>query len=103
MAVHPHDPVQIETALRKANRIRTERSQLKHDLKTGRESPFGYIIAPPEFIQTMKVYDLVSSIKNVGPITANQIMAKYRFSPNKKMGDLTERQRKELADRFRYV
>jgi len=96
--VDAHD--QRMEALQRANKVRTKRAQLKVDIKEGRESVFGYLMAPPEYILTMKVWDLCLAKNKVGRVKANKVFVQMRISPSKTVGDLTLRQRQELAQIF---
>lgn len=87
-------------ALKNANKIRTKRAKLKEDIKAGRESVFGHLMAPPEYIQTMKVWDLCLAKPKFGPKKVNKIFVAMRISPSKTVGGLTLRQRQELAQLF---
>ena len=84
-------------ALERANSVRIRRSQLKRDVKAGRVSVIALLADPPEFIETMKVYDLLLAVPMVATVKANQIVTRCRISPSKTVGGLSERQRDELA------
>ena len=84
-------------ALERANTIRTKRSVLKRDIKAGRVSVIALLADPPEFIETMKVYDLLLAVPMVATVKANQIVTRCRISPSKTVGGLSVRQRAELA------
>ena len=84
-------------ALERANSVRTRRSQLKRDVKAGRVSVIDLLTDPPEFIETMKVYDLLLAVPMVATVKANQIVTRCRISPSKTIGGLSERQRDELT------
>lgn len=83
-------------ALANANRIRSERAQLKRDMKAGRRTATELIAAPPEFTDTMKVFDLLVAAPKVGRVKANKWLSRGRISPSKTVGGLSERQRLEL-------
>lgn len=103
---HPHYWVPARThqqrldALKEANRIRTQRAQLKVDIKEGRADVFGYLMAPPEFILTMKAWDLCLAKPKYGPTKVNKIFVQQRISPSRTVGALSLRQRQELARAF---
>jgi len=82
-------------ALARANEIRSQRAQLKRDLKAGRHSIHQMLLDPPEFLETAKVFDMRSCSpsrdRTWGPLTH------CRISPSKTIGDLSERQRAELV------
>lgn len=95
--------VQRQEALKRANDIRLKRAQLKRDIKAGRESVFGHLLAPPEYIETMKLWDLLISQKKWGRVKVNKILVQCRISPSKTIGGMSVRQRTEIASFLRRV
>lgn len=85
-------------ALEKANSVRTQRAQLKRDIKAGRKTVYGHLLAPPDFIKTMKVWDLLLAAPKVGRVKVNKMLVQARISPSKTVEGLSERQRNELAN-----
>jgi hypothetical protein len=83
-------------ALARANRIRSERAQLKRDLRSGRLSIQALLRNPPEYIETAKVFDLMLAVPKYGRVKVNKILAHCRIAPSKTIGGLSERQRTEL-------
>jgi hypothetical protein len=88
-------------ALQVANEVRTLRANLKRDLKAGRAKVVDYLIDPPEWIETMKVFDLLLALPKIGRTKANKFLALCRVSPAKTIGGMTERQRTELVSLLR--
>jgi hypothetical protein len=88
-------------ALARANRIRTERAQLKRDLKAGRLSIHALLLNPPEYVETAKVFDMLLAVPKYGRVKVNKILALCRISPSKTIGGLSERQRSELVSLLR--
>jgi hypothetical protein len=88
-------------ALERANEIRTARASLKKDLKAGRVEVTGLILDPPEWIATMKLFDLLISVPKYGRTKVNRILTQCRISPSKTIGGLSERQRGELVSYMR--
>ena len=84
-------------ALERANDIRSRRAQLKRDLKAGRRVVVDLVVAPPEFTDTMKIFDLLLAAPKVGRVKANKWLARARVSPSKTLGGLSDRQRLELV------
>ncbi len=80
-------------ALTRANEIRTRRAQLKRDLKAGRADVRPLIADPPEYLETMKLFDLVLAMPKLGRTKVNKLFATARISPSKTIGGLSERQR----------
>ena len=84
-------------ALALANEIRGKRAKLKRDLKAGRAKIHSQIEAPPEWLLTAKVMDLLLAVPKVGRVKANKALVQCRISPSKTVGGLSERQRRELV------
>ena len=92
---------QRREALEKANDIRHRRAVLKRDLKAGRRQVFFDLLAPPDYILTMKTFDLLLAQPKYGRVKINKILGKCKISPSKTVGGLSERQRRELVAMMR--
>src|ERR671932_1624585 len=88
-------------ALQRANAIRTERAQLKRDLKAGRASIHDLLSQPPEYLETAKVFDILLAVPKYGRVKANKVLQTCRISPSKTIGGLSQRQRTELVSLLR--
>jgi hypothetical protein len=88
-------------ALARANHIRTQRAQLKRDLKGGRLSIHTLLLNPPEYVETAKVFDMMLAVPKYGRVKVNKILTTCRISPSKTIGGLSERQRSELVSFLR--
>jgi len=88
-------------ALRRANDIRSRRARLKKELKKGVVKIDEILVAPPEFIKTAKVIDVLLAVPNCGKVKSAKVLNHCRISPNKTVGGLSERQRRELVTFFR--
>lgn len=88
---------QRREALTRANEIRTSRAQLKRDIRAGIVSPLDVLATPPEFVESMKVWDLLLAVPKIGPGKADRALRRTQASPSKTIGGLTLRQRSELA------
>lgn len=84
-------------ALQRANEIRTQRAQLKRDLKAGRAQVHSLLLDPPEYVQTAKVFDLLLAVPKYGRVKVNRLLTQCRISPSKTIGGLSQRQRQELV------
>jgi hypothetical protein len=82
-------------ALQRANEIRSQRAQLKRDLKGGRISIHTLILSPPKYLETAKVLDLLMAVPKYGRVKANKVLGTCRISPSKTIGGLSARQRDE--------
>jgi hypothetical protein len=88
-------------ALGNANEIRTKRSQLKRDLKAGRKQIHNLLLEPPEWLETMKLFDLVLACPKYGRVKVNKILQLCKISPSKTVGRMSQRQRMEVVSRLR--
>jgi hypothetical protein len=88
-------------ALKRANDIRVRRAQLKKDLKDGSVHIEQILNAPPEYVETAKVFDMLLAVPKYGRVKANKILQQCRISPSKTIGGLSERQRTELVSLLR--
>ena len=100
--------VQRMEALERANEIRTKRATLKRDLKAGRVSIHVLLLEPPEYVETMKVFDLLLATPKYGRVKVNKVLQLCRISPSKTIGGgmgqhggLSDRQRAELVSMLR--
>jgi hypothetical protein len=84
-------------ALELANEIRTQRAQLKRDLKAGKTSIDSLLLAPPEWLGSAKVFDIILAVPKYGRVKVNRVLNQCRISPSKTIGGLSERQRAELV------
>lgn len=97
----PQSLEQRRKALVRANDIRSKRAQLKRDLHAGRVSVHDILLEPPEWADTMKVFDVLLAVPKYGRVKVNKIMQLCRASPSKTLGGMTHRQRTELASMLR--
>ena len=88
-------------ALRKANDIRSQRAQLKRDLKAGKKKIETLLLDPPEYVLSAKTFDMLLAVPKLGRVKANRILTQCRISPSKTIGGLSERQRGELVAQLR--
>ena len=87
-------------ALRRANDIRVRRAQLKKDLKSGDARIEEILEAPPGYVETAKVFDMLMSVPKFGKVKATRLLNQCRISQSKTVGGLSERQRTELIGLF---
>jgi hypothetical protein len=87
-------------ALKRANDIRVKRAQLKKDLKAGRVQIEEILGAPPEYVETAKVFDMLMAVPKFGRVKAARFLNTCRISQSKTVGGLSERQRAELIGLF---
>ncbi|MGI8421413.1 MAG: integration host factor, actinobacterial type [Gaiellaceae bacterium] len=87
-------------ALKRANDIRVRRAQLKKDLKDGTLTIEEILNAPPEYVETAKVFDMLMAVPKLGRVKAGRFLNQCRISQSKTVGGLSERQRSELIGLF---
>jgi hypothetical protein len=101
----PHVPerslIQRMEALGRANEIRTKRAALKRDLKAGRKSIHMLLLDPPEWVESMKLFDAMLACPKYGRVKVNKVLQVTRISPSKTIGGLSERQRAEVISMLR--
>lgn len=85
------------TALRRANQIRVERARLKRALKDGDVSVTATLAWPPDYIESMKVFNLLMALPKFGRVKAARLLNQCRISQSKTVGGLSDRQRGELV------
>jgi len=85
-------------ALRRANEIRSRRAELKKELKSGRASITEIIAAPPDYVLTAKVFDMLMAVPKYGKVKATRFLNHCRISQGKTIGGLSDRQRSELLE-----
>jgi hypothetical protein len=88
--------VQRMEALQRANDIRTRRAQLKRDLKAGRKHVLPLVDHPPDYLETMKAFDLLLATPKYGRVKANSVLGRCRIAPSKTLGALSIRQRRDM-------
>lgn len=88
-------------ALSRANEVRTDRAQLKRDLKAGRVKIHDLLLDPPEYLETAKVFDILLAVPKYGRVKVNKVLVQCRMSPSKTIGGMSQRQRTELVSMLR--
>ncbi|MDA8234097.1 MAG: integration host factor, actinobacterial type [Clostridia bacterium] len=92
---------QKQEALRKAQLMRTQRSQLRQQLKAGlvdlREI---FSLVDDEVVGKMRIRYLLESLPNVGKITAERIMEEIGINAARRLQGLGPRQREALLEKL---
>lgn len=92
---------QRRQALRKAVELRTRRARIREQLKCGELSLEAVLERiEDEAIGRMRVHYLLTSLPQVGKVTANRIMEDLGIPPNRRVQGLGKRQKAELVQRF---
>jgi len=94
---------QRKEALAKANVIRKRRARLKRELKESSKAEAirrvkVMVFDPPNYVETMKAYDLVKAVPKLGKMRCDKVFAKCLISHLKTLAGLTDRQRRALIE-----
>jgi hypothetical protein len=84
-------------ALERANEIRRARAQLKRRISAGHLSAAQVILDCPPEAQRWPVAGLLACQRHWGSTTCSKFLARSQISETKRIGELTERQRRLLA------
>lgn len=87
-------------ALERANEIRLARADLKRRIADGGVSAAEVILAPPREARTWALGDLLMSQRRWGDTRCRKFLSPFQITETKAVGQLTERQRRLLADRL---
>jgi len=85
-------------ALEKANRVRSARRLLKAELREGRTSLHRVLYDPPPCIDSMKMVDVLTTRRGLGPMKAERALRRSHVGPNRALGDLTRREIDAVVD-----
>lgn len=90
-------PSQNMQALAKANRVRLARAKLRHDIAEGDLHVAGVLADIPDEAQTLEVSELLMCQHRWGRTRARRACETVGVRENKPLGEMTDRQRAELA------
>lgn len=85
-------------ALERANAVRLARAELKRRIADGDVSAAEVIAECPWEADTWPVGDLLMSQRRWGAMRCRKFLAEHRINEKKPLGQLTERQRRLLAE-----
>ena len=93
--------LQRDTALRRANQVRSVNATLKRniaaqDFDTGKLMVREAIGNPPVELKSVRVYDLLCSLRKVGSFKADRYLRRANVSPRRRIGELTDHERMRL-------
>jgi hypothetical protein len=88
---------QCMQALARANEVRLARAALKRDICAGRRSVTDVILSSPWEAQSMSLSELLCSQRRWGRARSRKLLATATLSEGKRLGTLTERQRRVLV------
>jgi hypothetical protein len=84
-------------ALEQANRVRLARAELKRRVAKGETRVADVILSCPWEVESMTVFDLLTSQRRWGRTRARKFLSSLPLSETKRIGSLTHRQRVTLA------
>ena len=84
-------------ALERANEVRLARAGLKRRIATGEVSAAEIILVSPPEASSWAVGDLLMSQRRWGTTRCRKLLMRLQIAENRQIGQLTDRQRRELA------
>jgi hypothetical protein len=87
-------------ALRQANEIRVKRAQLKMRIRNGTVAITQVIADPPDFVTTMRVFDLLYSDPAISRLRAERLLDDCGLSKQRTFGHLSDCERQALISRI---
>jgi predicted DNA binding protein len=84
-------------ALARANQVRLARAALKRDISAGRRAVTEVITESPWEAESMSLNELLCSQRRWGRARSRKLLSSAALSEGKKVGSLTERQRRILV------
>jgi hypothetical protein len=95
----PREPgsSQCMQALARANQVRLARATLKRDVSAGRRNITEVIMESPWEAESMSLSELLCSQRRWGRARSRKLLASATLSEGKRVGTLTERQRRILV------
>src|SRR4051795_13189377 len=87
-------------ALEQANRVRLARAELKRQVAEGEATVAGIVLDCPWEAESMTIADLLMSQHRWGRSRCRRFLTSISMLETKTVGSMTERQRRELADRL---
>jgi S13-like H2TH domain len=91
-------PQQRQSALAKANQVRSARAQLKRELAAGQTALTQVLADPPPYAASAKIRELLLAVPGIGPAKADRALTHCRIATAKTLAGLTNRQRTELGE-----
>jgi len=84
-------------ALARANEVRLARAELKRQVAAGNVSAIDVVLTAPWEAESMSLIELLSSQRRWGRARSRKLILQTGMSENKRIGTMTERQRRLLA------
>lgn len=89
---------QRRRAIRRAMEVRTHRARLTGAIREGETTLPELLRTPPWWIETEEIETLLRRQRGVGGQRARKLLWRERIRTNKQVGEMTERQRLEVAN-----
>ncbi len=96
MPVAAHDQCMRSLAL--ANEIRTRRAELKEDLKAGRVLLADALLSDEDWLQTMRIRELLLATPGIGPVKAQRALRLCWMNPSTRVSATTRKNRLKLLE-----
>jgi hypothetical protein len=87
-------------ALQRANEVRLARADLKRRVADGEQTVADVVLESPWEAKSMTVADLLMSQRRWGRTRCRRFLAQAGLSETKRIGSLTDRQRRVVADQL---
>ena len=91
------EPSQCMEALARANQVRLARAALKRDISAGRRNITEVIMESPWEAESMSLSELLCAQRRWGRARSRKLLSSTALSEGKRVGSLTERQRRILV------
>lgn len=92
---------QWQEALDKGNTVRLARAELRRGIASGMKDVINVVSMPPDYALKMTVHDALMSQHGWGEAKTKQMLYACHISEVRTLGNMTDRQRAELARRLR--
>ena len=94
----PKDPMQ---ALAIANRVRSEKSRVRHRIREGELSVADVLLDPPACMRSAFIAKVLVLGRHMGRRRTERVLQQLSMRPNARLGDLSDTRRRQLVDRIR--
>lgn len=88
-------------ALEMANEVRSRRARLYESARRGQSDLRAVILRPEPWIERAPVERVLRAVPGVGRARAAEILRRTKVSPTRALGELTERQRRQIVEVLR--
>jgi hypothetical protein len=99
-ATMTQEPQQRMRALERANEVRLKRAELKRRIADGHLTAADVVLELPPEAKNWSVGELLKCQRRWGSIRSHKLLAGLQISEKRPIGNLTDRQRRLIADRI---